>query len=320
VAPGTSQLAIDPVADGTFLDGVLTVILDLRTESDPDLVDFTSNNGVDAVIVRGSTADANLYAYNPEAVGDTALSSTITTITSVTFCYDVDPATTTPTDTPTSTATNTPTDTPTNTPTNTPTGTPTNTPTNTPTDTPTNTPTNTPTDTPTNTPTNTPTSTPTDTPTNTPTNTPTDTPTNTPSPTPTNTPTFTPTPSTFHGCTPGYWKQSQHLDSWIATGYAPNQTLESVFDIPDALGLDNGTLLEALTFKGGSGNNGAARTLLQTGVAALLNSAHPDLDYPRTVAAVIADVNAALASGNRTTMLNLAKSLDRDNKRGCPIN
>ena len=30
-------------------------------------------------------------------------------------------------------------------------------------------------------------------------------------------------------------------------------------------------------------------------------------------------VNAALASGNRTTMLNLAKSLDRDNKRGCPI-
>jgi hypothetical protein len=331
VAPGTTQVTIDPISDGTFTDGTLLTTLVLQSESDPDLLDFTANIGVDAVLVRGSAAEANLYAYNPERTGDTALSSTITTITSVAFCYDVDPPTSTPTDTPTNTATSTPTDTPTNTPTNTPTGTPTNTPTGTPTDTPTNTPTNTPTDTPTNTPTNTPTGTPTDTPTNTPTNTPTDTPTNTPTdtptntptntptPTPTSTPTFTPTPSTFHGCTPGYWKQSQHLDSWLATGFVPNQTLESVFDVPDGFGLDNLTLLDALGLQGGSGTTGAARTLLQAGVSALLNSAHPDLDYPRTTSAVITDVNAALASGNRTTMLNLAKSLDRDNKRGCPI-
>ena len=107
-----------------------------------------------------------------------------------------EPATVTPTFTPTDTPV--PTDTPTNTPvpTDTPTNTPvpTDTPTNTPapTDTPTNTPV--PTDTPTNTPvpTDTPTNTPvpTDTPTNTPV--PTDTPTNTPVP-PTDTPTPTPT-------------------------------------------------------------------------------------------------------------------------------
>jgi hypothetical protein len=114
---------------------------------------------------------------------------------------------------------------------NTPTPTPTNTPTNTPTPTPTNTPTATPTHTPTPTPTNTPTATPTNTPT--PTATPTNTPT--PSPTPTNTPTATPTPVVAQGCTPGFWKQDQHFDSWQV--FTQSQTLESVFDVPYALGL-----------------------------------------------------------------------------------
>jgi hypothetical protein len=244
--------------------------------------------------------------------------------------------TNTPTNTPTDTATPTPTDTPTNTPTDTPTNTPTDTATPTPTDTPTNTPTNTPTDTPTNTPTDTPTNTPTNTPTDTPTNTPTDTATPTPTNTPTNTATptktptntktptptktFTPTPVVEEGCTPGYWKQKQHFDSWVATGYSPNQTLESVFDVPNSLGLDSRTLLQALNFNGGSGVSGASKILLRAAVAALLNSASPDVDYSRTTASIIADVNAALASNNRTTILNLANALDADNNEGCPLN
>jgi hypothetical protein len=210
--------------------------------------------------------------------------------------------TNTPTITPTSTVTSTPTDTPTNTPTATSTNTPTNTATSTPTNTSTNTPTNTPTNTATNTPTNTPTITPTFTRTNTPTN------------------TATPTPITFQGCTPGYWRQSQHLDSWVATGFTPNQTLESVFDVPDGFGLDNRTLRQALSFGGGSGTAGGARILLRASIAALLNSAHPNVNYPRTTAEVIADVNAALASNNRSTMLNLAAELDADNNLGCPLN
>ena len=32
------------------------------------------------------------------------------------------------------------------------------------------------------------------------------------------------------------------------------------------------------------------------------------------------DVNAALASGNRSTMLSLASALDADNNLGCPLN
>jgi uncharacterized repeat protein (TIGR01451 family) len=122
-------------------------------------------------------------------------------------------------------------------------------------------------------------------------------------------------PEKFEGCTPGFWKN--HLQAWV--GFSPNQTLESVFDVPNSFGLDNNTLLQALSFQGGSGTVGAARILLRAAVAALLNAAHPGIDYPRTVAEVIADVNAALASGNRATMLTLATELDTDNNLGCPI-
>jgi hypothetical protein len=90
--------------------------------------------------------------------------------------------------------------------------------------------------------------------------------------------------------------------------------------VPNSFGLDNRTLLEALSFRGGSGTTAAARILLRAAVAALLNSAHPDIDYPRTTAEVIADVNAALASGNRSVMLALALELDADNNLGCPLN
>jgi hypothetical protein len=179
---------------------------------------------------------------------------------------------------------------------------------------------------PTNTPTNTPTATPTVTPTNTPTGTPTDTPTAAPIPptaTPTNapmdTPTFTPTPIPFQSCTPGYWKQSKHFDSWVVTGYSPNQTLGSVFVVSYSFGLDNKTLLQALRFKGNLTTQGAAQILLRAAVAALLNSAYPDVDYPLTTAEVIAAVNAALASNDRIAMLTLADRLDGYNNALCPL-
>jgi uncharacterized repeat protein (TIGR01451 family) len=122
------------------------------------------------------------------------------------------------------------------------------------------------------------------------------------------------------GCTPGYWKVAQHLDSWVATGYSPNQTLESVFNVPDSYGLDNFTLRQALSFKGGSTLSGAAQILLRAGVAALLNAAHPDVDYALSTAEVITQVNAALASGSRSTILALAADLDAANNSDCPLN
>ena len=90
--------------------------------------------------------------------------------------------------------------------------------------------------------------------------------------------------------------------------------------MPDTLGRDNDTLLQALRYQGGSGVSGGARILLRAAVAALLNSAEPDIDYPRTTTEVIADVNTALASGIRSTLLALAAELDGDNNLGCPRN
>ena len=118
------------------------------------------------------------------------------------------------------------------------------------------------------------------------------------------------------GCTPGYWKN--HTNRW--QGYTTGQTLESVFNVPDSFGLDNNTLLQALSFDGGSGNAAAARILLRAGTAALLNSAHSGVDYQLTTAEVIAGVNAALASNDRDTMLGMATSLDNDNNLGCTLN
>ena len=117
------------------------------------------------------------------------------------------------------------------------------------------------------------------------------------------------------GLTIGYWKN--HTEDWEV--FTPGQTLESVFNIPDVLGLDNVSLLDALAFHGGSGVLGGARNLLRQAVGALLNSAHSGVDYPLTTAEVIAAVNAALASGDRAVMLTLAGQLDDFDNLGADI-
>ncbi|MCB9157921.1 MAG: hypothetical protein H6645_12500 [Caldilineaceae bacterium] len=178
-------------------------------------------------------------------------------------------------------------------------------------------------------PTATPTATATEAPTNTPepTATATNTTTNTPEPTatatavatttPQATPTMAPTTVPSQGCTPGYWKQRQHLGSWTATGYAPSQKLETVFSNTDNLGTKS--LLQALSFKGGSSLNSAKQILLRAAVAALLSAAHPNVDYVLTTDQVIAQVNSALASNDRSTILALAAQLDAYNNAGCPL-
>lgn len=121
------------------------------------------------------------------------------------------------------------------------------------------------------------------------------------------------------GCTPGYWKN--HTESWAGTGYSPGQTAGSVFSGASAFpSLASQSLLKSLQGGGGPGTLGGARILLRAAVAALLNAAHPDVAYPRTTAEILADVNAALASNSRKTMLALAGELDSDNNLGCPLN
>ena len=99
----------------------------------------------------------------------------------------------------------------------------------------------------------------------------------------------------------------------------PDQTLESVFDVPDACTLDDVSRLEALSLQGGSTTQGAAEILLRAAVAALLNSVHPDVDYALTTADAIRDVNEVPASNNRGLILEISALLDDENNRGCTL-
>jgi hypothetical protein len=79
-------------------------------------------------------------------------------------------------------------------------------------------------------------------------------------------------------------------------------------------------LLAALDYNGGSGARGSAQILLRAAVAAVLNASSPTyMSYPLTAATNIDKANAARASGNRSTMLNLAKQLDGYNNQRCPL-
>jgi hypothetical protein len=125
------------------------------------------------------------------------------------------------------------------------------------------------------------------------------------------------------GCTPGYWKNNAakwDAVSWDPTPYDPDMDLDEVFTFPSCVSsLAGDTLLDALGYKGGKGVMGAAQILLRAAVAALLNASHPDINYYMGAAGVIDDVNAALASCDRTTILTLAGELDWHNNDGCVL-
>lgn len=134
-----------------------------------------------------------------------------------------------------------------------------------------------------------------------------------------------PPPPFGKGCTPGYWKQSQHFDSWVPTGLKPTDLVSSVFanaSLYTLNGKEMGkyTLVGGLAFKGGSGLTGAAQILLRAAVAAELNAKYNGMGYPWTAAAVVTAVNNALASANRGTMILLAAQLDELNNLGCILN
>lgn len=110
------------------------------------------------------------------------------------------------------------------------------------------------------------------------------------------------------GCTPGFWKQSQHAMAW--TGYSPDDMFEAVFGV-DAILLDGKTLLEALRMGGGK-----ELALGRHAVAALLNAASDEVDYLYTEAEVISMVQDAYATGH----FNATKDMfEMENERGCTV-
>jgi hypothetical protein len=121
------------------------------------------------------------------------------------------------------------------------------------------------------------------------------------------------------GCSHGYWKN--HASAWMLTGYSPQDTVGRIF--PSTIPwpeIAASSLDEALSFGGGPEVEGAVMNLMRQAVAALLNAAHPNVPYPRTVDEVIALVDRALASNDRKAILTAKDLLDYDNNLGCPLN
>lgn len=127
------------------------------------------------------------------------------------------------------------------------------------------------------------------------------------------------------GCTPGYWKQSQHFDSW-PDGFVPEDTgtedatlLTDVFTVPASLELekpesgnaDDLTLLEGLELRGGGVN-----ALIRHAVAALLNAANGDVSYDLTEQEVIDAFNAAVDGGD---VEGTKDDFEGFNEQGCPL-
>jgi hypothetical protein len=92
--------------------------------------------------------------------------------------------------------------------------------------------------------------------------------------------TTTPPPPS-HWCSPGYWRQPQHLDSWAATGYSPSDNFATATGVQATrtpLGVSQGaptnpTLLQVVDNPQWYGGDDTNR------VADLLSAAHPEVNY-----------------------------------------
>jgi len=125
-------------------------------------------------------------------------------------------------------------------------------------------------------------------------------------------------PDGGEGCTPGYWKQKQHFDSWV--NYSPSDLFSDVFGpvITIRFGkkkakIENPTLLEALKAKGGGINALARHT-----VAALLNASSPDVNYDLSAAEVINEFKAVYP-GTKAEYNALKNMFAMYNEQGCPL-
>jgi len=101
----------------------------------------------------------------------------------------------------------------------------------------------------------------------------------------------------WEGCSHGFWKNwKRHEEAWAPTGYDPSDDFDATFSdctfVCNAFD-PNITLMKALELKGGGLN-----ALARDAVGALLNAAHPGVNYPlTTVAEVMGKVQEAIESG-----------------------
>ena len=112
------------------------------------------------------------------------------------------------------------------------------------------------------------------------------------------------------GCTPGYWKQEQHFDSWV--GYSPTgDYFDEVFGEGPHM-----TLLDALSAqkKDQDIDSGEEAALIRHAVAALLNAA--SIEGFWSEAHVIGDVKGAYDSGDFESVKD---EFVEQNEQNCPF-
>ncbi len=117
-----------------------------------------------------------------------------------------------------------------------------------------------------------------------------------------------PPPPGGEGCTPGYWKQPHHFDSWV--GFSPGMQFSAVFDNA----FPGMTLLQVLR-QGGGGLKALGRHT----VAALLNASNPAVAYDLTTGQVINLFNATYP-GSKSDYNALKDFFEAFNEQGCPLN
>jgi len=112
------------------------------------------------------------------------------------------------------------------------------------------------------------------------------------------------------GCTPGFWKQKQHLTSWNNTGLTPTDQFDDVFGVAAFSGKN---LLDVLNL-GGGGLNALGRHT----VAAILNAESEAVHYPFPPELVIIVFKATLA-GKALSVEGLKDTFEIANEAGCPL-
>jgi hypothetical protein len=146
---------------------------------------------------------------------------------------------------------------------------------------------------------------------------------------------------TCEGCAPIYWMHCQHLDSWAATGFSPDDVFNTVFGVTQYVDPQNNhpyTLIEALGLQGvgdctptrppancnarpdgnavaNLGCDPISPTLGFHAVAALLNAAHPSVNFGYTAGELI-DLFQKNYLKNPAA---LKDSLAMLNERSCPL-
>lgn len=113
------------------------------------------------------------------------------------------------------------------------------------------------------------------------------------------------------GCTPGYWKQTQHFDSWM--GYKPSDSFEAVVGRDVFKG--SPTTLKVLG-TGGGGVNALGRHA----AAGLLNAKSAGVDYAYTSSEVVSMFQAAVDSKKAAVIEATKNRLEKANEAGCPLN